>query len=90
LLAVSVIPTDAIAEPASEDAVCFPLYRKTGAVPGTGLQCEIDASTANVGLGNRYCTSSTTIIERYCGTVMVPDSCPNANVGNPIDASIGN
>ena len=90
LLIASLLSTNAIADPGSEDAVCFPLYRQTGAIPGTGLQCDLKASTANVGLGNRYCTSSTTIIERYCGTVMVPDSCPGANVGNPVDSSIGN
>ena len=90
LLIASLFSPHVVADPGSQDATCFPLYRKTGAIPGTGLQCELEAATANVGLGNRFCTSSTTIIERYCGVVMVPDSCPSANVGNPIDSSIGN
>lgn len=90
LFALSFFSTSAIADQAEEDATCFPLYRQTGAIPGTGIQCNIQAAAASVGLATYFCTGSPDIIERYCGTVMVPGSCPSADVGNPIDSSIGN
>ncbi|UUZ53336.1 DUF6531 domain-containing protein [Massilia sp. H-1] len=90
LVAISyaVIPLG-FAQNSFQDATCFPLYREAGAIPGTGLDCKAAAADADVGLGNRFCTSSPEIIERYCGTVATRNSCP-ANVGNPIDASTGN
>jgi YD repeat-containing protein len=53
------------------DEVCFPLYRATGAVPGTP-SCPLTASGASVGLGNTQCTANfgaNSSIPRYCGTV---------------------
>lgn len=81
----------AFADPGDE--ICFPLYRKAGAIPGTGITCDLTASTANVGLGNFFCTAEPDRIERYCGTLAVPNSCgkgTSPDVGHPIDTSNGN
>jgi YD repeat-containing protein len=66
---LAVLSTSVWADPGDE--VCFPLYRATGAVPGTPT-CPLTASTASVGLGNTQCTANfgaTSSIPRYCGTV---------------------
>lgn len=75
---------------AVSDGICFPIYRAANAIPGTGLDCELNASTADVGLGTYFCTGTPDIIDRYCKTPMIPDSCPSTQVGNPIDTSNGN
>lgn len=78
----------AYAEPGDE--ICFPLYRNTGAIPGTA-ECKFSASTANVGMATYYCTAELPRIERYCGTLpREPLQCDSADVGNPIDSSTGN
>jgi YD repeat-containing protein len=90
LLFGPLVQRGALASDAEDDAICFPLYRDTGAIPGAGLPCEIDASTASVGMSTYFCTGTPEIIERYCGTVIDGPSCPSASFGNPIDTSTGN
>lgn len=55
-----------------EDAVCFPLYRENGAIPGTGISCELMAASASVNLATNFCTASsgTAIIKRYWGKIL--------------------
>ena len=79
--------TRAIAEPGDE--TCFPLYRATGAQPGT-VDCPFDAARAEVGLGNFFCTANTSTerIDRFCGSALKPTPCND--VGHPIDAGTGN
>ena len=77
---------------ADENGICFPLYRAAGAIPGTGMECTLNASGASVGLSTYFCTAEPPIIERYCGTIIKPvEECKaNPNVGHPIDSSTGN
>lgn len=46
---------------------CFPRYRATGAVPKTGLMCELDAATADGGMGGYDCPGDPDLIAEYCG-----------------------
>ncbi|MDC6132272.1 hypothetical protein PPH41_31315, partial [Burkholderia gladioli] len=48
------------------DRVCYPLFEKSGAVPGTS-SCELNAAVADTGMGSYYCTAGTTYITAYCG-----------------------
>lgn len=50
------------------DRVCYPLFEKSGAVPGTS-SCELNAAVADTGMGSYYCTAGTTYITAYCGDV---------------------
>ncbi|MCW7536264.1 DUF6531 domain-containing protein [Aquabacterium sp. A7-Y] len=69
LAAALLVPLPAWAIPGDE--VCFPLYRKAGAIPGT-RSCPLTASTAPVSLATYFCTASSGAdihIPRYCGTI---------------------
>ena len=70
------------------DGICFPLFRKAGAIPLTP-SCVMDANTADVGLSTFDCTGLPEYADRYCGNVIGPGTC-SAQVGNPVDSSNGN
>jgi len=58
------------------DEICFPLYKATGAIPGTS-ECQSLANTARVGMGTFFCTSEPDRIERYCQPkCLVPPLAP--------------
>jgi hypothetical protein len=64
-IACMLFAQDALAQTAEEK--CFPRYRKAGAVPGTGMECEFYASLADGGADGFICPGSPELIAEFCG-----------------------
>lgn len=69
------------------DAICFPLYRAAGAIPGA-QDCPLVASTANIGMGTFFCTAEPDRINRYCqpATCHVAPLHPIAAAAEPYES----
>jgi YD repeat-containing protein len=88
LLAVFTLLLTAIgANAESGDAVCAPLYVKSGAIQGAST-CYANAwGNTPINLSNHYCVNEPTRIKRWCGMppnlVQAEASCPVADPVNP-------
>ena len=88
IIAGPAFSTGTAAQIRAADARCFPIYRQTGAVPGSASTCHPGCPQL-LREGEGDCAENIESFDRYCSSTYKEPTC-SVDVGNPIDATSGN